>query len=185
MKLLLLTIHSDPTIHPGSMEGGGTNLYINELIDLLMFRNIEVLLITRKSSPGKDFIQYGSVNIVRIEIGPQGHWEKDNLIGLEELINVKVINQLEKYDFIPTLIHSVYWFSGRCANNLSKLYNIPYIHTIISNGKRKLNSGYKVNTEQITWEEKVFFDSDILISISEEEKDDLIRLYKDHRSWNR
>ncbi len=59
MKFLIITLHADPTINPGAEEGGGTHMYVNEIINLLIFKQIEALVITRKASPGEDFFEYG------------------------------------------------------------------------------------------------------------------------------
>jgi glycosyltransferase involved in cell wall biosynthesis len=177
MNLLVLTIHSDPTIQPGSIEGGGTNLYINELIDMLIFKKINTLLITRKASEGKDLFKYGEVKIARIKLGPEAQWDKSNLDNLEVKIEELISIEIEKIKFKPDLIHSVYWYSGRAALKLSEKFGVPFVHTIISNGYRKKISGYGASALRIETEKKIFKKASCLISVSNQEKSDLIKFY--------
>ena len=177
MELLIITLHADPTIHPGSGDGGGTQMYINELIDMLIYKDIKALVITRKASPGKDTVQYGSVTICRIHLGPEGHWDKNNLNDREDEIKILINNTLKEQKFTPTLIHSIYWHSGRAALAFSQKLNIPFVHTVISNGKRKRLSGFTESNGQIETEEKIYTNTNVVIVISEQEKKDIINLY--------
>ncbi|MCK6641869.1 MAG: glycosyltransferase [Bacteroidia bacterium] len=178
MSILIITIHADPTIHPGAQEGGGSHLYINELINLLIYRNVPALFITRKASPGADFFEYGPVKLCRIKIGPESQWDKRNLMGLEEEINAQIEDAIKAHQFRPTFIHSIYWCSGRAALMFSDNFKIPFVHTIISNGLRKRKTGYQVSDEQIAIEQKIYENAEVLIAISNQEKNDLEELYK-------
>lgn len=177
MKILLITLHADPTVHPGAGDGGGTQMYINELIDMLIYKDIKTLVVTRKASPGKNIVQHGSVTICRVLLGPEGHWDKNNLNDREIEIRTLINNALIENKFDPTLIHSVYWHSGRAALYFSEKINIPFVHTIISNGKRKKLSGFKESIGQIETEEKIYSNANVIIVISEQEKQDISNLY--------
>ena len=177
MNLLIITLHADPTIHPGSGDGGGTQMYINELIDMLIYKDIKTLVITRKASPGDNIIQSGSVTIHRIHLGPEGHWDKNNLNDREEEIKLLINNTLIEHKFNPTLIHSVYWHSGRAGLYFSRKMNIPVVHTVISNGKRKKLSGFIESNGQIETEGKIYNNANVIIVISEQEKKDIVDLY--------
>ncbi len=87
-------------------------MYINELINLLIFKEVDSLFITRKASQGKDFFEYGPVKMKRIRIGPEAQWDKNNLDNLEEDIKDKINAELQLHRFIPDLIHSIYWHPG-------------------------------------------------------------------------
>ncbi len=177
MKLLLITLHADPTIHPGAVEGGGTHMYVNEIIDMLTFKNIETLILTRKASPGKDIAKYGSVTIFRLHLGPEDQWDKNNLNDRAQEINKLIEDALSVTGFQPTLIHSVYWHSGRAAMYFAQKGNIPFVHTVISNGMRKKLSGFKESSQQIETEKVIYQKADTIIVISEQEKNDIITLY--------
>lgn len=177
MKLLVITLHADPTIHPGAEEGGGTHMYVNEIINLLIYRQVPSLFITRKASLGNDFFDYGCVKVKRIKLGPEEQWDKSNLEEREDEINRLIEQELIRYQFRPTLIHSIYWYSGRSAIWFSNMYSIPFIHTIISNGIRKESSGFNVSENQIIAEKEIFQKAATLISVSKQEKRDLEEHY--------
>lgn len=177
MKILIITLHADPTINPGAEEGGGTHLYINEIINLLVYKQVEALVITRKASPGQDFFEYGSVKIKRISIGPAASWNKDNLDELEGPIKDHIKEELDRLKYVPDLIHSVYWHSGRAALFFAKIFDIPWVHTIISLGQKKLKTGFQVSENRLRTEQKIFEGTGILISISEQEKQEVVSYY--------
>lgn len=177
MKILVLTLHADPTIHPGSLEGGGTHLYVNEIIRILIYKRIKSVVITRKASKGREIFDFGDTKIIRLKIGPEEQWNKNNLEQIEKVINKNILSILNKYNFTPELIHSIYWYSGRSALKLSQYYKIPFIYTVISNGKRKKSAGYKVSKTRIRVENIIFQKASIIISVSKQEKNDLINLY--------
>jgi D-inositol-3-phosphate glycosyltransferase len=177
MRILIITLHADPTIAPGAQEGGGTHMYINELINLLIFKKTEALFLTRKASSGMDLSEYGSVRLNRIKIGPEAPWDKGNLDSLEDEIKEKIAGELQIQSFVPDLIHSVYWHSGRAALHFSQVFQVPIIHTIISNGIRKLQTGFQISPERIAVEKKIFSAAQVLIAISQTEKADLMTYY--------
>ncbi|MBC7885996.1 MAG: glycosyltransferase [Saprospiraceae bacterium] len=177
MKILIITLHADPTIPPGAQEGGGTHMYINELINLLIYKQVDSLFITRKASGGSDFFQYGPVKLKRISIGPEGIWDKSNLDNIEEVIKITIDKELQSQGFVPDLIHSVYWHSGRAALHFSEALNVPFIHTIISNGIKKQKSGFEIPPQRIEMEKRIFNSAKFLIAISAQEKENLIKYY--------
>ncbi|UOY05387.1 glycosyltransferase [Muricauda sp. SCSIO 64092] len=177
MSILVLTLHADPTIQPGAEEGGGTHMYVNEVMNLLIYKQVPALFITRKASFGPALFEYDMVSLSRIKIGPEKQWDKTNLINLEKKINDLIESQITNRSFQPSLIHSIYWYSGRAAMHLSNKLEIPFIHTIISNGLRKRKSGYLVSSQQIEEEKRIFDNASLLISISNEEKNDVVKYY--------
>jgi D-inositol-3-phosphate glycosyltransferase len=177
MKILVITLHADPTINPGAEGGGGTHLYINEIINLFIYKQVDALFITRKASKGKDYFKYGNVKIKGISLGPENYWDKNNFDNRGIEIQDIILNELQTLDFHPDLIHSIYWHSGRAAMYFSKIFKIPFIHTIISNGIRKKTSGYNVSNYRIRTEKSIYNKADILISITKQEKDDLENYY--------
>ncbi len=177
MKLLIITLHADPTINPGAEEGGGTHMYVNEIINLLVYKQVDSLVITRKASNGLNNFQYGNVLIKRINIGPATNWDKNNLDKRESDIKHHIYNELKLYDFVPDLVHSIYWHSGRAGVFFSEFFDVPLIHTVISLGARKKEAGYEVSKYRIDIENKIFSKAKVIISVSEQEKQDLIEYY--------
>lgn len=177
MKILVVSIHADPSIAPGAEEGGGTHMYISELINMFIIKQVDALIITRKASKGKEVFTYGNVKLIRLPIGPSEQWDKNNLENLEGKLNESVLNVLNKEKFNPDVIHSVYWYSGRVGVYLSRKLNKPLIYTVISNGLRKRKNGFKVSDVRCIEELQIFKNAKLIISVCKEEEDDLIKLY--------
>ncbi|MFC0516358.1 glycosyltransferase [Mucilaginibacter angelicae] len=178
MKILIITIHADPTIPPGAREGGGTHLYINELINMLIYRKAEALIITRKASPGNETFTYGDVKIRRMRLGPEATWDKNNFDDREGELLHMIQDIVADERFQPDLIHSVYWHSGRAAAALSDKWKKPFIHSVISAGMRKKITGYPVSEQRLATERLIFGSAKIIIAVSVQEKDDLINYYQ-------
>lgn len=178
MKILIITLHADPTINPGSEEGGGTHMYVNEIINLLAYKQVESLVVTRKASHGNAFFEFGSVKLKRLSLGPEYYWDKQNLDDREEEIKHLIEKELTGFNFQPDLIHSIYWHSGRAGVFFSKKYNVPLIHTVISLGARKQQSGFDIPTQRIETEKRIFEHASTIISVSEQEKSDMISNYR-------
>lgn len=177
MKILVISLHADPAILPGAEEGGGTHMYISELMNMFIIKQVEALIITRKASLGKDVFEYGTVKLIRLSIGPARQWDKNNLENLESKLNESVLKTLSQEKFTPDIIHSVYWYSGRAGIHLSNIFNKPLIYTVISNGLRKKLNGYNVSNLRCKEELRIFQNAQLIISICEEEQEDLITLY--------
>jgi D-inositol-3-phosphate glycosyltransferase len=177
MKILIISLHADPSIAPGAEEGGGTHMYISELMNMFIIKQVEALIITRKASVGDEVFKYGTVKLIRLPIGPAKQWDKSNLENLESELNDFVLRTLNQEKFIPDIIHSVYWHSGRVGIHLSNIFNKPLIYTVISNGLRKQLNGYNVSEARCIEELRIFQKAQLIISICNEEKEDLIKLY--------
>lgn len=177
--ILIITLHADPTTPSGVKEGGGTHSYIRELVAGLVLKNKKSIVVTRKSSADlESYVKINSVNsLYRIKIGPISEIDKKLLNSyhndtLKEI--VKIINK----EGIPSVIHSVYWNSGRAAMDLSQKYNINYVHTIISNGIGRIKRGAdNQDSQRIEIEKLVFNNAYKIFSISEDERNDLIKYY--------
>ena len=152
-------------------------MYVNELINLLIYKNVPSLLITRKASTGPNDFEIGSTRIHRLSIGPEAQWDKANLIGLNDVIVTSIEDEIQRSDFNPKLIHSIYWYSGMAAISVARKLSIPFIHTIISNGYRKRIAGEKVEENRIQAETKIYSEAKNLIAISNQERQDLMSYY--------
>ena len=114
----------------------------------------------------------------RIDIGPQGPLDKRLLNAFHGQTLVELNALWERLPTPPRLIHSVYWNSGRAAMELSLARDVPFVHTVISNGRGRKARGATGNaTGREAVEERVFQAAACIFSISQDEKRDLIDLY--------
>jgi D-inositol-3-phosphate glycosyltransferase len=137
-------------------------------------------MVTRRSSedlPAEERISQ-LMNLVRIQIGPLGPLDKALLDGLhaESLNAVRAVIRSARRS--PDVIHSVYWNSGRVALDLSKELGIPFVHTVISNGRRRFLLGAAPNAAgREVVEAQVFGAAFRIFCITDAERQDLIELY--------
>ena len=180
MNLLMISLHADPTVPAGIGEGGGTHSYIRELLTFLENKDINILLITRKSHPHlqEQEIISSHCTICRIILGNEQPIDKKLLYSLHKQTMEIVQAILSEYQFFPDLIHSIYWNSGQVATDLGKILGIPFVHTVISNGLRRNMTGYtEVIPERFLVEKNIFENAAYIFCITTSEKEDLINLY--------
>jgi D-inositol-3-phosphate glycosyltransferase len=137
-------------------------------------------MVTRRASaelPAQEDISRHT-NIFRIQVGPLGPLDKAFLDGLHSHTVAAVRDVVRRVRRAPDVLHSVYWNSGRVAMDLSAETGIPFVHTVISNGKRRILLGAAPNAsrrEEV--EGRVFGAASRIFCITEGEKQDLVDLY--------
>ena len=174
-KLLIISLHADPSMPPGVGEWGGTHTYMRELLTELHDTDYDVILITRKVYPTEETIERisPSCRIVRLTLGVFGDFDKRDLYKLHEVTFSQLIEKLNELKFVPDIIHSVYWNSGHLAMRLSNLWNIPYVHSVISNGKGRNEHGATgTASHRIYTETQVFTHASLILCVAESEKAD-------------
>lgn len=179
-NLLIISLHADPTMPPGVSEWGGTHTYMRELLTELYEENFNIILLTRKVYENQDDIENisPSCKIVRLTLGKFGNFDKRELFKLHDLTLKKSILTLKELNFKPDIIHSVYWNSGHLAWKLSEMWKIPYVHSVISNGRGRNAHGAKgTAVNRIETEEKVFMNASFILCVAESEKNELCELY--------
>lgn len=178
--ILILTIHADPAMPPGYSEWGGTHTYMRELLDIFTNLNINCVLITRRCMEELPTIENYSdyCTIYRLQNGDIAPIDKtklhtyhdDNLAAIQQII--------QEIGNLPTVIHSVYWNSGRLGVELAEKYNIPLVHSVISNSRgRQARGAYEPLPQRAGYEQLIYEYAKWILCVSEDEKNDLIKLY--------
>lgn len=180
-NLLIIDLHCDALLPSGVGEFGGGNTYSKSVIATIANTDIKCLYITRKkiqSLPDEEKIS-SNITYIRIETSQNEVEDKDTLFQYSDEILSRILKLIAEYQFSPELIHSMYWSSGIVAQKLSTLWNIPFIHTILSNGKRKqIQSGnYDIADIRIKFEDEIFKSAKYIICSSTYELEDVKKLY--------
>lgn len=122
----------------GSTDTGGQTLYVLQLAKALGKRNIKVDIITRQfdDQPHEEEV-FENVKIVRIPAGGNKFVQKEKMYELipEMVDNIMLYMEKKRKDY--DVIHSHYWDGGYAGVLLSKMTDIPHIHTPHSLGKLK------------------------------------------------
>ena len=178
--IMILSIHADSALAPGYRDWGGTNVYMRELMEGLEKLKIPFVFITRKVFKElPDIEKISDVGtIYRIKSGEEKLIDKNILKRfhkphLEQI--VQIINQIGSK---PSVIHSVYWNSGRLAAELCEIYKINFVHSVISNDLGRIARGAEEMCEgRSTYEKYVYESAFRIFAVSIDEKNDLVKYY--------
>lgn len=176
----IISLHADPASGAGAAGGGGTHSYLRELLTALPRRGRGVTVVTRRTAHELAAHQplSRSAEIFRVQIGALAPIEKRLLDGLHSASQHAVRAALLASRAPVRLLHSVYWNSGRVALELARELGVPYVHTVISNGKRRAEADVEENDARREEVEQQVFDGAFRIfCICPAERDDLVSLY--------
>lgn len=179
--VVIIDLHCDPTIPSGAGDIGGGNTYSRSLLQELQKNNVYHIYITRKKYPYlEEYIQMTPFSeFYRINLGDWGPIDKDVLQNYHSLSRKLISDILSKYENCTFIFHSSYWQSGMLAYDLAKQYSTFYVHTILSNAKKKKLTGAvdDIAAQRIHEEEKVFQHAKFLICSSMSEMAEMQELY--------
>jgi len=177
---LIISLHADPVQPSGCIEGGGTHAYVREMLRGLAYKCRYASVVTRHADPNLPADQRLSdfTAIHRIQLGEIAPIDKRFLNTFHDR-TVKLIAEIIHNQKWPIhILHGVYWNSGRAAMDLSCQFGIPFVQTVISNGRRRLQQGYLDNADsRIEIETELYRAAAAIFCISSEERNDLIHLY--------
>ena len=182
MNLLFIDLHCDATMPSGAKEFGGGNTYSRGLLKhIIKTPEITCLYITRKKFSFLESTEKISPNctLERITLGGFNPDDKDNLQDYSNQAMKEIDLLIKKYNFTSFFIHSSYWHSGLVAIELSKQYNVEFIHTIQSNGiKKKIVESKQSGLDfRIISEQKIFNEAKYLICSCNAEVEEIHKYY--------
>ena len=127
MNILQLSFHTSPYSEIGVNDGGGLNIYVQQISKHLSNNhNVTVVTAEKAESFKSDNLEFYSLNL----------FEQDLPMDDKELHLIEFQKKLEETFELNNfdVIHSHYWLSGLVAKGISDKFNIPYIFTSHSLG---------------------------------------------------
>jgi len=122
----------------GKTDTGGQTVYVLQLAKALGKKGIKVDIITRQFDNQLEEEQvFENVKIVRIPCGKNSFVQKEKMYELIPEMVENIMHYLQKKRKEYSIIHSHYWDGGYAGNLLSKMLDIPHVHTPHSLGKLK------------------------------------------------
>lgn len=179
-NVLIISLHADPVQASGGGEGGGTHAYLRELLRALAFNRRHAAVVTRLASPHLPISQRLSdfTALYRIQLGLIATMDKRLLDSFHADTVDQIATIIRQLTWPVHILHGVYWNSSRAAMDLSRQLGIPFVQTVISNGRRRFEQGYRDDAaERIAIEIETYAAASAIFCISGEEREDLIRLY--------
>ncbi len=179
-SLALLSLHGCPVARLGEKDTGGMNVYVLQLARELARRGRRVDVFTRCHDPDDPQIVQleDGARVIHLKAGPYdtGKYELVNYIPefLDALYGFQRAEQ-SRYD----LIHTHYWLSGRAGMILSREWDCPHFTTFHTLAKTKLRAraGEREPLLREDIETLVMSDADKIVVSTDEEREDVIRLY--------
>ncbi len=127
MNILQLSFHTSPYSELGVNDGGGLNVYVQQISKYLSNNhNVTVVTAEKAESFKKENLEFYSLNLFE----PDLPMEDKELHLIEFQKKLEETFELSNFD----IIHSHYWLSGLVAKDISDKFNIPYIFTSHSLG---------------------------------------------------
>ncbi len=176
-----MSFHGCPVARLGEKDTGGMNVYVLQLAREYAAKGYEVDVFTRYHDPDDPKIVEleDGARIIHLKAGPLD-------TAKEDLFNYIPAFIRELYDFQRSeetrydVIHSHYWLSGRVGMSLSREWNVPHATTFHTLAKTKLRARAGEREPQLRQdiEALVMSDADGIIVSTEEEKHDVVSLYK-------
>ena len=127
MNILQLSFHTSPYSELGVNDGGGLNVYVQQISKHLSNNNnVTVVTAEKAESFKKENLEFYSLNLFE----PYLPMDDKELHLIEFQKKLEETFELNNFD----IIHSHYWLSGLVAKDISDKFNIPYIFTSHSLG---------------------------------------------------
>ncbi|HKZ30640.1 MAG TPA: glycosyltransferase [Acidimicrobiia bacterium] len=180
-RAAFLSLHTSPLVQPGSGDGGGMNVYIDELARTMVDRGVEVDVFTRATahSQAVDVEVTPGYRVVQVAAGPRRVLPMDALPVTVQPFADGVIDRMrgERYE----VVHSHYWLSGWAGLVVKRAMGIPLansFHTLgrVKDATRRVGEPAE-SLVRIAAEHEVIAGSDCVIASTPHEADDLTRRY--------
>ena len=179
-RLAILSFHGCPVARLGEKDTGGMNVYVLQLARELARLGTNVDVFTRYHDPEDPRVVQleEGARVVHLKAGPIDAAKEDLFDYVPEFLG-------ELYSFqrsegtVYDLVHSHYWLSGRVGMTLSRTWHVPHVTTFHTLAKTKLRArvGEREPMRRVNVESLVMRDADAIVVSTEEEKQDVVRLY--------
>jgi len=174
-------MHTSPTASLGQNGNGGLNVYVREVASAFSDRGIATDIFTRRQSPDDPAIE-SLAPLSRVIYLPAGRsLDKYSLYDQVPGFAAGIRAFAEREHLTYDMLYSHYWLSGEVACLLRAEMGVAWAHTAHTLGlvkNRTLASGARPEPAlRIRVEGEIVQQADLLIGSTQDEADDLIRLY--------
>ena len=184
MRLALVSEHASPLATLGGVDAGGQNVHVAELARGLARRGHEVVVHTRRDSPGLparvDFAP--GVTVHHVDAGPPRAISKDRLLPhMGELADRLAEDWAARR---PAIVHAHFWMSGLASLDAAWRLGVPVVQTFHALGVVKRRHQGPADTsppERSAIERDVVVAADRIVATCTDEVFELLRLGADRR----
>ncbi|MCU1658248.1 MAG: UDP-N-acetylglucosamine [Pseudonocardiales bacterium] len=183
-RVAMLSVHTSPLDAPGGGDAGGMNVYIVETAKRLADNGVAVEIFTRATTSEQPPIveMHPGVLVRHVTAGPFEGLAKGDLPAqlcafTAGVMRTEAYHEPGWYD----VIHSHYWLSGQVGWLARERWGVPLVHSAHTLAKVKnsllAEGDVPEPMARVIGEEQVVAEADRLIASTDEEADELIRLY--------
>ena len=184
LRVAMLSYHTCPLAVLGGKDTGGMNVYVRELTRYLGQAGVHVDVFTRSQDDHVPHVLhdlgYGN-RVVHIPAGPEVWMPKDQLIDYLPEFAENILNWSAQKDLHYDIIHSHYWMSGIAAEELSRAWQVPFVHMFHTLGMMKnrvaRDESEKEGAYRVEGEQQVLRAADQIIAATQAEQAQLEFLY--------
>jgi D-inositol-3-phosphate glycosyltransferase len=178
-------MHTSPTASLGQNGDGGLNVYVREVSSAFSDRGIATDIFTRRQSPDDPAME-SLAPLSRVIYLPAGRsLDKYSLYNEVPDFAAGIRSFAEREHLTYDMLYSHYWLSGEVACLLRPELGVAWGHTAHTLGlvkNRTLASGARPEPAlRIQVEGEIAEQADLLIGSTQDEADDLVRLYGANR----
>ena len=178
-------MHTSPTASLGQNGDGGLNVYVREVSSAFSDRGIATDIFTRRQSPDDPAME-SLAPLSRVIYLPAGRsLDKYSLYNEVPDFAAGIRSFAEREHLTYDMLYSHYWLSGEVACLLRPELGVAWAHTAHTLGlvkNRTLASGARPEPAlRIQVEGEIAEQADLLIGSTQDEADDLVRLYGANR----
>jgi D-inositol-3-phosphate glycosyltransferase len=181
-RVAVIVYHSSPLADAGSGDAGGMTIFVKGLAEALSRTGLRTDIFTRRDGDQPRIVTlFEGVRVISIDAGPAEPVEKgEQLRFVDDFIagvRAFTTGTRVRYD----LVHSHYWQSGLAGKELSRVWEVPFVHsnhTLARVKNRFLAPGEKAEgPERLEGEAAVIAASHVLAVSTDEEVEQLSCLY--------
>ena len=125
----LISVHTSPLDQPGAGDGGGLNVYVNEVARRMGARGVEVDVFTRRTDPAQPGTVTLAPNVLlhHLDAGPAAPVPKEDLATL--LCPFELALAAHPRLTGIEVLHAHYWLSGWVGRRIARRTGIPLVQT--------------------------------------------------------
>ena len=173
MRIAFISYWSCPRKRLGILSSGGMNVYLFNLANQLVRKNVQVDIFTPSHVEKHDSVIYLSKKICLIHLPVNAN---NDYSGSSQFAG-EILHYISDKKIIYDAIHAHYFFSGLTAVILKKVLKIPFIQTFHTLGEMKKKYLGVIDSRRISAEKEITLKADGLISSTSLEKKDLLVKY--------
>jgi D-inositol-3-phosphate glycosyltransferase len=179
-RLALLSVHGCPVARLGEKDTGGMNVYVLQVAKALGRLGHQVDVYTRQHDPNDpQIVDLGAnARVIHLNAGPYFSAKETLHRHIPEFL--ESLHRFQRAEgMVYDLIHSHYWLSGCAGVELSREWNLPHATTFHTLARKKMQArvGEKESRLRIAAESRVMLGADAIVVSTEQESEDMSRLY--------